>query len=140
MFIIIHLILASLTICFHSCLQGLSRKLGVSSSVLQGLWLSYSTESLSPAVSSLRNLYTPNIKVTYCTHTHTHLVIQMDCNLNVPLLAQVSRLLIMGGADVNYRSDVLSNAPLLCVHAHLGHSDAVALLLDHGAQVIIIYL
>uniref|UniRef100_A0A671WVL6 Tetratricopeptide repeat, ankyrin repeat and coiled-coil containing 2 n=1 Tax=Sparus aurata TaxID=8175 RepID=A0A671WVL6_SPAAU len=89
--------------------KGLSRKLGVSSSVLQGLWLSYSTESLSPAVSSLRNLYTPNIKV--------------------------SRLLIMGGADVNYRSDVLNNAPLLCVHAHLGHSDAVALLLDHGAQV-----
>ncbi|XP_070837267.1 protein TANC2 [Chaetodon trifascialis] len=89
--------------------KGLSKKLGVSSSVLQGLWLSYSTENLSPAVSSLRNLYTPNIKV--------------------------SRLLIMGGADVDYRSDVLSNAPLLCVHAHLGHSDAVALLLDHGAQV-----
>lgn len=70
------------------------------------------------------------------THIHAHLVIQMDCNFNVPLLVQVSRLLIMGGADVNYRSDVLNNAPLLCVHAHLGHSDAVALLLDHGAQVI----
>lgn len=41
----------------------------------------------------------------------------------------------MGGADVDFRSDVLNNAPLLCVHAHLGHSDAVALLLDHGAQV-----
>lgn len=41
----------------------------------------------------------------------------------------------MGGADVDYRSDVLNNAPLLCVHAHLGHSDAVALLLDLGAQV-----
>ncbi|KAM3597287.1 uncharacterized protein V6R79_002587 [Siganus canaliculatus] len=89
--------------------KGLSKKLGVSSSVLQGLWMSYSTENLSPVVSSLRNLYTPNIKV--------------------------SRLLIMGGADVDYRSDVLGNAPLLCVHAHLGHSDAVALLLDHGAQV-----
>ncbi|KAG7233882.1 hypothetical protein INR49_006468 [Caranx melampygus] len=89
--------------------KGLSKKLGVSSSVLQGLWLSYSTENLSPVVSSLRNLYTPNIKV--------------------------SRLLIMGGADVDYRSDVLNNAPLLCVHAHLGHKDAVALLLDHGAQV-----
>ncbi|XP_068615562.1 protein TANC2-like [Brachionichthys hirsutus] len=89
--------------------KGLSKKLGVSSSVLQGLWLSYSTENLSPAVSSLRNIYTPNIKVT--------------------------RLLIMGGADVNYCSNVLSNAPLLCVHAHLGHSDVVSLLLDHGAQV-----
>ncbi|XP_068434760.1 protein TANC2 isoform X2 [Clinocottus analis] len=89
--------------------KGLSKKLGVSSSVLQGLWLSYSTDSLSPAISSLRNLYTPNIKV--------------------------SRLLIMGGADVDVRSDVLNNAPVLCVHAHLGHSDAVALLLDLGAQV-----
>ncbi|KAF3847065.1 hypothetical protein F7725_004143 [Dissostichus mawsoni] len=40
-----------------------------------------------------------------------------------------------GGADVDSRSDVLNSAPLLCVHAHLGHSDAVALLLDLGAQV-----
>uniref|UniRef100_A0A3P8W928 TANC1/2-like winged helix domain-containing protein n=1 Tax=Cynoglossus semilaevis TaxID=244447 RepID=A0A3P8W928_CYNSE len=89
--------------------KGLSKKLGVSSSVLQGLWLAYSTENLSPALSSLRNLYTPNIKV--------------------------SRLLIIGGADVDHRSDVLNNAPLLCVHSHLGHGDAVALLLDHGAEV-----
>ncbi|XP_061701795.1 protein TANC2 isoform X2 [Syngnathoides biaculeatus] len=89
--------------------KGLSKKLGISSSILQGLWLSYSTENLNHALSSLRNLYTPNIKV--------------------------SRLLIMSGADVDYRSGVLNNAPLLCVHAHLGHGDAVALLLDHGAQV-----
>ncbi|XP_057716881.1 protein TANC2 [Corythoichthys intestinalis] len=89
--------------------KGLSKKLGISSSILQGLWLAYSTESLNHALSSLRNLYTPNIKV--------------------------SRLLIMSGADVDYRSGVLNNAPLLCVHAHLGHTDAVALLLDHGAQV-----
>ncbi|XP_051905987.1 protein TANC2-like isoform X2 [Hippocampus zosterae] len=89
--------------------KGLSKKLGVSSSILQGLWMSYSTESLNHALSSLRNLYTPNIKV--------------------------SRLLILSGADVDHRSGVLNNAPLLCVHAHLGHADAVALLLDHGAQV-----
>ncbi|XP_060946865.1 protein TANC2-like [Limanda limanda] len=89
--------------------KGLSKKLGISSSVLQGLWLSYSTDNLSPTLSSLRNLYTPNIKV--------------------------SRLLIMGGADVDSLSGVLNNAPLLCVHSHLGHKDAVALLLDHGAQV-----
>ncbi|XP_061604448.1 protein TANC2 isoform X2 [Phyllopteryx taeniolatus] len=89
--------------------KGLSKKLGISSSILQGLWLSYSTENLNHALSSLRNLYTPNIKV--------------------------SRLLITSGADVDYRSGVLNDAPLLCVHAHLGHDDAVALLLDHGAQV-----
>lgn len=54
-----------------------------------------------------------------------------------PSPTQVSRLLITGGADVDCRTDVLGNAPLLCVHAHLGHGDVVALLLDHGAQVCI---
>ncbi|RXN25947.1 TANC2-like isoform X1 [Labeo rohita] len=89
--------------------KGLSKKVGVSSSILQGLWVSYSTESLSTALSSLRNLYTPNIKV--------------------------SRLLILGGANVNYRTEVLNNAPVLCVHAHLGYADMVNLLLEYGASV-----
>uniref|UniRef100_A0A8C2Q0D4 Tetratricopeptide repeat, ankyrin repeat and coiled-coil containing 2 n=1 Tax=Cyprinus carpio TaxID=7962 RepID=A0A8C2Q0D4_CYPCA len=89
--------------------KGLSKKVGVSSSILQGLWVSYSTESLSAALSSLRNLYTPNIKV--------------------------SRLLILGGANVNYRTEVLNNAPVLCVHAHLGYVDMVSLLLEYGASV-----
>ncbi|XP_039513611.1 protein TANC2 isoform X3 [Pimephales promelas] len=89
--------------------KGLSKKVGVSSSILQGLWVSYSTESLSTALSSLRNLYTPNIKV--------------------------SRLLMLGGANVNYRTEVLNNAPVLCVHAHLGYADMVNLLLEYGASV-----
>ncbi|TSL75272.1 Protein TANC2 [Bagarius yarrelli] len=89
--------------------KGLSKKVGVSSSILQGLWVSYSTETLSTALSSLRNLYTPNIKV--------------------------SRLLMMGGANVNYRTEVLNNAPVLCVHAHLGYMDMVNLLLEFGANV-----
>ncbi|XP_059407639.1 protein TANC2-like [Carassius carassius] len=89
--------------------KGLSKKVGVSSSVLQGLWVSYSTEGLSAALASLRNLYTPNIKV--------------------------SRLLIMGGANVNFRTEVLNNAPILCVHAHLGYLETVALLLEFGADV-----
>ncbi|KAI5091068.1 protein TANC2 isoform X2, partial [Silurus meridionalis] len=89
--------------------KGLSRKVGVSSSVLQGLWVSYSTEGLSAALASLRNLYTPNIKV--------------------------SRLLIMGGANVNYRTEVLNNAPVLCVYAHLGYVEMVMLLLEFGADV-----
>uniref|UniRef100_A0A8C2I7I1 Tetratricopeptide repeat, ankyrin repeat and coiled-coil containing 2a n=1 Tax=Cyprinus carpio TaxID=7962 RepID=A0A8C2I7I1_CYPCA len=89
--------------------KGLSKRVGVSSSVLQGLWVSYSTEGLSAALASLRNLYTPNIKV--------------------------SRLLIMGGANVNYRTEVLNNAPILCVHAHLGYLETVALLLEFGADV-----
>ncbi|TRY96476.1 hypothetical protein DNTS_031529 [Danionella cerebrum] len=72
--------------------KGLSKKVRVSSSVLQGLWVFYSTEGLSTALASLRNLYTPNIKV-------------------------------------------LNNAPILCVHSHLGYLETVALLLEFGADV-----
>ncbi|XP_028835619.1 protein TANC1-like [Denticeps clupeoides] len=43
--------------------KGLSKKTGVSSSVLQALWVSCSTDGLSAALGSLRNLYTPNVKV-----------------------------------------------------------------------------
>ncbi|XP_043930688.1 protein TANC1 isoform X2 [Protopterus annectens] len=89
--------------------KGLSKKTGISSSVLQALWISYSTDGLSAALASLRNLYTPNVKV--------------------------SRLLIFGGANVNYRTEVLSNAPILCVQAHLGHEEMVSLLLEFGAAV-----
>ncbi|XP_041433192.1 protein TANC2 isoform X2 [Xenopus laevis] len=89
--------------------KGLSKKVGVASSILQALWISYSTDGLSMALASLRNLYTPNIKV--------------------------SRLLIMGGANVNYRTEVLNNAPILCVQAHLGYTEMVALLLEFCVNV-----
>ncbi|XP_045154057.1 protein TANC1 [Echinops telfairi] len=87
--------------------KGLSKKMGISSSHLQALWIGYSTEGLSAALASLRNLYTPNVKV--------------------------SRLLILGGANVNYRTEVLNNAPILCVQSHLGHEEVVTLLLEFGA-------
>ncbi|KAF5895410.1 protein TANC1-like isoform X1 [Clarias magur] len=89
--------------------KGLSKRTGVSSSVLQALWVSYSTDSLTVALSSLRNLYTPNVKV--------------------------SRLLILGGASVCHRTEVLNSAPVLCVQSHLGHPEMVALLLEFGAPV-----
>lgn len=89
--------------------KGLSRKSGVSSSTLQALWIGYSTDGLSAALASLRNLYTPNVKV--------------------------SRLLILAGANVNYRTEVLNNAPIACVQAHLGHEEMVNLLLEYGAFV-----
>lgn len=50
-------------------------------------------------------------------------------------LNQVSRLLMLGGANVNYRTEVLSNAPVLCVQCHLGHQEIAALLLEFGASV-----
>ncbi|TRY82474.1 hypothetical protein DNTS_029958, partial [Danionella cerebrum] len=89
--------------------KGLSKRTGVSSSVLQPLWISFSTDSLSAALSSLRNLYTPNVKV--------------------------SRLLILGGASVCYRTEVLNSAPVLCVQCHLGHLEMAGLLLECGAPV-----
>ncbi|MBN3286338.1 TANC1 protein, partial [Polyodon spathula] len=89
--------------------KGHSKKTGVSSSVLQALWISYSTDGLSSALASLRNLYTPNVKV--------------------------SRLLVLGGANVNYRTEVLNNAPIVCVQSHLGHQEMVSLLLENGAAV-----
>ncbi|KAG7466913.1 hypothetical protein MATL_G00147390 [Megalops atlanticus] len=89
--------------------KGLSKRTGVSSSVLQALWISCSTDGLSAALASLRNLYTPNVKV--------------------------SRLLMLGGANVNYRTEVLNNAPVLCVQCHLGHQEMASLLLEFGAAV-----
>ncbi|XP_029937245.1 protein TANC1 [Myripristis murdjan] len=89
--------------------KGLSKKTGVSSSVLQALWINCSTDGLSAALASLRNLYTPNVKV--------------------------SRLLMLGGANVNYRTEVLNNAPVICVQSHLGHEDMASLLLEFGASV-----
>ncbi|XP_067995277.1 protein TANC1 isoform X1 [Melanerpes formicivorus] len=89
--------------------KGLSKRTGISSSHLQALWIGYSTDGLSAALASLRNIYTPNVKV--------------------------SRLLILAGANVNYRTEVLNNAPVLCVQAHLGHEEVVTLLLEFGAAV-----
>ncbi|XP_077569263.1 protein TANC1-like [Stigmatopora nigra] len=89
--------------------KGLSKKSGVSSTVLQAMWVNCSTDSLSAALASLRNLYTPNIKV--------------------------SRLLMLGGANVSWCTEVVGRAPILAVHAHLGHTEMVALLLEMGAAL-----
>ncbi|XP_018094283.1 protein TANC1 isoform X2 [Xenopus laevis] len=89
--------------------KGMSKKYGISSSMLQALWIGYSTDGLSAALASLRNLYTPNVKV--------------------------SRLLILAGANVNYRTEVLNNAPIQCVQAHLGQEEMVSLLLEFGVSV-----
>ncbi|XP_063068808.1 protein TANC1-like [Engraulis encrasicolus] len=91
--------------------KGLSKKTGVSSSVLQALWVSwsFSSDGLSAALGSLRNLYTPNVKV--------------------------SRLLILSGASVCHQTDVQGAATVLCVQSYLGHLEMVSLLLESGAPV-----
>lgn len=66
------LVFTYVCLCIYSCIyasacvQGLSKKTGVSSSVLQALWINCSTDGLSAALASLRNLYTPNVKVSLC--------------------------------------------------------------------------
>ncbi|KAJ3593227.1 hypothetical protein NHX12_005563, partial [Muraenolepis orangiensis] len=71
--------------------KGLSKRSGLSSSLLQGIWVNCSTDNL--------------------------------------------RLLIMGGANVNWSTEVHGHAPILGVHAHLGHLEMVSLLLETGASV-----
>lgn len=42
---------------------------------------------------------------------------------------------MLGGVNVNYRTEVLNNAPVLCVQSHLGHQEMASLLLEFGANV-----
>lgn len=36
---------------------------------------------------------------------------------------------------MNYRTEVLNNAPILCVESHLGHEEMVTLLVEFGAAL-----
>lgn len=65
--------------------QGLSKKTGISSSHLQALWIGYSTEGLSAALASLRNLYTPNVKVS-CPLPREPESLPDHCCINGPAL------------------------------------------------------
>ncbi|XP_011302998.1 protein TANC2 isoform X2 [Fopius arisanus] len=76
---------------------------------LQAWWMSWSTECISSAVCTLRNIYSPNVKV--------------------------SRLLLLAGASPNHRTEYLGNAPVLCMYAHEGSVEMVSLLLEFGADV-----
>lgn len=53
----------------------------------------------------------------------------------ISVFLQVSRLLMLGGASVTWCTEVIGHAPILAVHAHLGHVEMVALLLEMGAAV-----
>ncbi|XP_063983785.1 protein TANC2 isoform X2 [Diachasmimorpha longicaudata] len=76
---------------------------------LQAWWMTSSTECVSSALSTLRNIYSPNVKV--------------------------SRLLLLAGASPNHRTEYLGNAPVLCMYAHEGSVEMVSLLLEFGADV-----
>lgn len=55
-----------------------------------------------------------------------------NIELNLP---QVSRLLLLAGANPNQKTDVMNCAPILCVASREGHADMVSLLLEFGADV-----
>uniref|UniRef100_A0A3B4V4V6 Tetratricopeptide repeat, ankyrin repeat and coiled-coil containing 1 n=1 Tax=Seriola dumerili TaxID=41447 RepID=A0A3B4V4V6_SERDU len=88
--------------------KGLSKKTGVSSSVLQALWISCSADGLSAALASLRNLYTPNVK-------------------------EIASLLLEFGASVDVVSE--NGMSPLCFSAAAGHLGLVMLLCKRGGKV-----
>lgn len=42
---------------------------------------------------------------------------------------------MLGGASATWCTEVIGHAPILAVHAHLGHVEMVALLLEMGAPL-----
>lgn len=81
----------------------------LSSRDLQAYWVTQSSENVSAAVCHLRNVYSPNVKV--------------------------SRLLLLAGASPDYITDFSGRAPILCVFSNEGNVPMVSLLLEFGANV-----
>ncbi|XP_022250289.1 protein TANC2-like isoform X2 [Limulus polyphemus] len=75
---------------------------------LQAYWIQQSTEDVTAALTSLRNVYSPNVKV--------------------------SRLLLLAGASPHGKTDQMGNGPLLVVAAYEGIVEMVAMLLEFGAN------
>ncbi|KAJ7427153.1 Protein TANC2 [Willisornis vidua] len=111
--------------------KGLSKKVGVSSSILQGLWISYSTEGLSMALASLRNLYTPNIKVDHldkngqCALVHAALRGHLEV---VKFLIQCDWSMAGQQQGVFKKSHAIQQA--LIAAASMGYTEIVSYLLD----------
>lgn len=76
---------------------------------LQSYWLSTISTCVSSSLCTLRNVYSPNIKV--------------------------SRLLLLAGASPDFLTDFLGHAPILCIAAYEGNIPMISLLLEFGANV-----
>nr|XP_042907166.1 protein TANC2 isoform X3 [Parasteatoda tepidariorum] len=76
---------------------------------LQAYWLQLSSSCIQSGLGSIRNLYSPNVKV--------------------------SRLLLLAGADPNYRIQLLYNMPIVAVAAEQGFLEMVSQLVEFGANV-----
>lgn len=75
---------------------------------LQAYWVTSSAKCISSTLCALRNVYSPNLKV--------------------------SRLLLLAGADPDHYTTFFGDAPLLCIVAHEGILGMVNLLLEFGAD------
>lgn len=76
---------------------------------LQAVWIAMASEDVSLALGAVRNVASPNVKV--------------------------SRLLLLAGASPDYLSDYFNEAPLVGVFANQGYIDMISLLLEFGADV-----
>lgn len=100
-----------------------------SSRDMQAYWLCSSAQSLSAALVAQHNLFSPNVKVSPLYN----LSLTLRSILSLVSL-QVSRLLLLSGANPNTHTDFLHAAPVLCVACHEGYDSMVALLLEFGAD------
>ncbi|XP_053388257.1 protein TANC2-like isoform X2 [Mercenaria mercenaria] len=89
--------------------KNISKQRGYSSRDMQAFWVALSADNLSAALVSLRNLYSPDVKV--------------------------SRLILLSGANPNTRTVYEDNSPILCIAAKEGLTDMVSLLLEFNANV-----
>lgn len=76
---------------------------------LQAFWIASAANCITSSLSTLRNVYSPNIKV--------------------------SRLLLLAGASPDFVTDFLGNAPILCIAASEGITPMINLLLEFGSDV-----
>ncbi|XP_026488540.2 protein TANC2 isoform X4 [Vanessa tameamea] len=84
-------------------------QLGLCPRDLQANMVATSSANVGEAVANLRNIYTPNVKV--------------------------SRLMLLAGGSPNQITDCLGNAPLLCMYAYQGIISMVGLLIEFGADL-----
>uniref|UniRef100_T1IZI4 RING-type domain-containing protein n=1 Tax=Strigamia maritima TaxID=126957 RepID=T1IZI4_STRMM len=88
--------------------KNFDRLLGYTSRDMQALWLCHSSADISSALGSLRNSFSPNVKV--------------------------SRLLLLSGANPNFQTS-FADSTLLMVASQEGFTDMISLLLEFGANV-----
>nr|XP_021184127.2 protein TANC2 isoform X1 [Helicoverpa armigera] len=84
-------------------------QLGLCPRDLQATLVATSSANVGEAIANLRNIYTPNVKV--------------------------SRLMLLAGGSPNQITECLGNAPLLCMYAYQGILAMVGLLIEFGADM-----